>query len=60
MTDDELAAMHNDEVMTHHVIVRDGPVWRCDRCRREVGTFGEPMPRLVADCDPRRWGDGQP
>lgn len=51
----------NDQIMTHHTVVLDGAVWsvwRCTRCGRELGRFGAGMPEVVADCTPRRWGDG--
>lgn len=48
----------NAQEMTHHTAVRDGSVWRCVRCRRELGPFGAGMPATVADCEPRTWGSG--
>jgi hypothetical protein len=50
-----------DDMLTHHTVALDGAVWsvwRCTRCLRELGRFGAGMPEVVADCTPRRWGDG--
>jgi hypothetical protein len=46
------------QILTGHTVVRDGSVWLCTRCRRELGPFGAGMPVVVADCEPRRWADG--
>jgi hypothetical protein len=60
MTEEEVRARHDDEVMTHHTAERDGSSWWCPRCRRVLGEFGKGMPVTEADCVPRRWGDGAP
>jgi hypothetical protein len=50
-----------DDIMTHHTLALAGEVWsrwRCVRCGRDFGPFGKGVQITVADCVPRRWGDG--
>lgn len=41
-------------VLDHHVVIRDGSVWLCRRCRR-TWPFPSPLPDDPGPCRPRPW-----